>query len=90
MTPARREQLHALAVLIVEDQRRRGGQNSKKSPYMMNIGHPALNGVYLAWRMKAATHGVAPGDVERTAWELSLLSDEALEAIKRQYKEAQT
>lgn len=85
MTPDRRADLEKLAALIVDDRRAAAAQNRKLPFYMLNVGHPLVLRMYTAWRTAAAAQNTPPGDIERTAWELSLLSDQALEAIKKQY-----
>lgn len=85
MTPERRADLEKLAAVIVEERRAAAAKNKKLPYYMLNISHPAMLRLYSAWRIQAAAQGVAAGDIERTAWELSLLSDEALAAIAKLY-----
>lgn len=51
--------------------------------YMLNPGHPVVRALYDAWK---TSRGIwpqdPPGDVERTEFELSLLSAETREAVE--------
>ena len=81
------KELHRLAAAIVHRQNEERQRNSKAPPYMLNIGHQAMRELWVQYRMKAAPAGCPLGDTERIAWELSLLNDDALKVIKKQYTE---
>lgn len=87
---ADQKELHLLAEAIVHRQQEERQRNSKAPHYILNIGHTAVRELWMQHRMKAAPAGCPLGDVERIAWELSLLNDEALKAIKKQYEGAST
>lgn len=82
---ATRKELHQLAVAIVRRQREELQRNSKAPHYMLNIGHPALRELWKQYRMTAAPAAYPVSDAERIAWELSLLNDEALKQIKKEF-----
>lgn len=51
--------------------------------YMMNLGHPAVRTLYDEWKAaKGLRREDAPGDIERTCFELELLGPEARRAIR--------
>ena len=54
--------------------------------YLLNIDQRALHGMYIAMKAAAAIRATdPPGDLDRLAWELGLLSDDALAEIERYY-----
>lgn len=79
------KELHKLAAAIVHRQREELQRNSKAPRYMLHIGHPALQELWKQYRMRAAPAAYPVSDAERIAWELSLLHDDALKVIKKQY-----
>lgn len=81
------KELHRLAAAIVHRQNEERRRNSKAPPYMLNIGHQAVHGLWMQYRMKAAPASCPLGDTDRIAWELSLLNDDAIKAIKKEYTE---
>lgn len=51
--------------------------------YMLNLGHPAIRALYDQWQAGKGWHrGDAPGDIERTCFELELLGEEARREIE--------
>lgn len=82
---ATKKELHQLAVAIVRRQREELQRNNKAPYYMLNIGHPALRELWKQYRAHAAPAICPVSDAERIAWELSLLNDEALKAIEKEF-----
>lgn len=80
MTP---KELDELAAVIVERRKQEAAVNGKTPYYMLNGNHPALRGLFKHWTITAAPAGCPVSDRERIAWELSLLNDTAIEAIKK-------
>lgn len=54
--------------------------------YLLNVDQRALHGMYIAMKSAAAIRAIdPPGDLDRLAWELGLLSDDTLAEIERYY-----
>lgn len=63
------------------------GQDDHPPYYMTNLRHPTIRVLYDQWRKSEADGPtMAPGDLERIAWELSLMSQETLAAIQRHFE----
>ena len=83
----RRERIERLVPLVLED-RRQPVPNDRSGLipwYFINVNHPAINPIYGAWMAKQGHHR-APSDVERTRFELSLLSNGALKYMEERYR----
>ena len=78
-----------LAGRILEERKRRAQRqtNRKEQPpyYMLNIGHPAVAAVYSEWRSKKAPHGCPPSDLERTLFELDMMSPLARKLLEQHF-----
>lgn len=49
---------------------------------MLNLGHPAVRALYEKWKTaRGLRREDAPGDIERTLFELELLSEDARQEI---------
>ena len=63
------------------------GQDDHPPYYMTNLRHPTIRVLYDQWRKSEADGPtMAPGDLERIAWELSLMSQETLAAIQHHFE----
>lgn len=89
--PERSECIRRLAVRIRDASRAELAGKSLDAKlrypyYLLNIDQRALHGMYISMKAAAAIRGTdPPGDLDRLAWELGLLSDEALAEIERYY-----
>ena len=79
-----------LAERILEERKRRAQRrtNRREHPayYMMNIDHPAVAAIYSEWRSKKAPHGCPPGDLERTLFELDMMSPLARKFLEQHFE----
>lgn len=71
-----------LADRILAEREKVVKHNPKTPYYFLNIAHPALRGIYAAWKPVTSP----PSDKERLIWELKLLNAEALKAIAENFK----
>lgn len=75
--------LDDLARAIVAERTQAARKRRKAPYYILNLTHPALKELYEKYK---AARGIPrhfpPGDIERTRFELSLLSAQTLEAIR--------
>lgn len=83
----RKERIERLVPLVLEDRRQPvPDERSGLIPwYFINVNHPAISPIYGAWMAKQG-HRTAPSDMERTRFELSLLSNGALKYMEERYK----
>ena len=85
--PVRARRIAVLAPLVLADRnadaesRRRDGQPW----YFININHPSMRLFYDRW-MESRKTKIPPGDIERTQFELSLLSNAALIYMETNYR----
>lgn len=82
------EQLEDLARRVyaerkIEATRAKRMRTQEPPYYIMNLGHPVIRALYDRWKMSKGLHrGDAPGDVERTCFELELLGEQARREIE--------
>lgn len=67
-------------------------QQRKPLPYyLLNLSHPAMHLLYQHWRLeKKGQARFPPSDIERTEFELEMLSDIALKALEQHFQEKST
>ena len=56
------------------------------SYYLLNINHPAIAAAYRRWREKAGFGFAAPGDKDRTLFEINMLSPEGRALLEQEAK----
>lgn len=63
-------------------------QQRKPLPYyLLNLSHPAIHLLYQHWRLeKKGQARFPPSDLERTEFELEMLSDIALKALEQHFQ----
>lgn len=75
--------LDDLARAIVSERTQAARKRRKTPYYIINLTHPALKELYEKYKAaRGIPHQFPPGDIERTRFELSLLSDETIAAIR--------
>jgi hypothetical protein len=72
-----------LAERIIAERNKVAEHNSKTPYYFLNVGHPALMGLYAEWKPNTTP----PSDKERLVWELKQLNADALKKIAEKFKE---
>lgn len=78
--------IERMAPLVLEDRRNVTDRKTTQAPwYFININHPAMRPFYEAW-IHARETRIPPGDIERTQFELSLLTNKALAFMAKEYK----
>lgn len=83
-----REKLEELARRVYAEQKveatRAKRMRTQEPPYyIMNLGHPVIRALYDRWKMSRGLHrGDAPGDVERTCFEMELPGEQARREIE--------
>lgn len=67
-------------------------QQRKPLPYyLLNLSHPAMHLLYQHWRIeKKGQARFPPSDIERTEFELEMLSDVALKALEQHFQKKST
>ena len=72
---------------ILEERARRAANDRslQSTYYMMNLRHPAVAVLYDEWKQENGEQ-YAPGDAERTAFELELMSQKARKLLERHYE----
>lgn len=71
---------------ILEERRRFARQKPGVPYYMVNIGHPAVASIYAKWRARQGPAGCPPGDEERTAFELEMMSPAARRLLEEHFE----
>ena len=71
--------------IVVE--RGRALRDGRRIPYyLVNINHPAISALYNAYKSTARVPShFPPSDIERTLFELSLLNETAITALRAHY-----
>ena len=59
--------------------------------YLLNLSHPSMHQLYKNWRLtNRGQVRFPPSDIERTEFELEMLSDIALKALEQHFQEKST
>lgn len=62
------------------------GRERRAPYYLLNLRHPTIRALYDRWRKDHGGPTVAPGDLERITWELSLMSQETQVVIQAHFE----
>lgn len=62
------------------------GQEKEIPYYLLNLRHPAIRTIYDSWRRSKHAISFPPSDIERIAWELSLLNKETLLVVQAHFE----